>query len=164
MLTAIGGNWPDIAGLETWVQVYAAGAALLILIAAVIAAMSFLPDLRTRSPENQQDVSDGANVLYFDHIRLFDVDTYLSRLSRARGDTDQAFTDLERAYASQIIVNAKIAARKYRYFENALWLLLAGIATPVVALILYLLVDRNRRREKISESDGGEGVQGGSHA
>jgi len=50
-----------------------------------------------------------------------------------QGDVGKLHRDL----ANQIVVNSRIARKKYVLFNAALWVTLATIVTPVGALVFY---------------------------
>jgi hypothetical protein len=109
----------------------------------VIALLSFLPQTHIPWHRVRDPVSAHDSMLFFGHIQKYDSALYLATLADQSGDPNAQFTVLDQAYASQIIVNAKIASRKFTYFRYAVWTSLGGLVTPVLAVVLWLaLADR----------------------
>lgn len=107
-------------------------------VSGLIALLSFVPQTqvpRTRSvgvPE-QQDT-----LIFFGDIQKYSVDDYLAALHAASNENSGLnATRLERMYAEQIIVNARITSRKFTYFKFAVWLVIAGLLTPLLILLVY---------------------------
>lgn len=78
------------------------------------------------------------NVVYYGHIYSFKEDEYLSKVESLVQGLTYPGESLNRAYADQIIANARIAIRKYRYFVVALGCTLVAIIVLLSGIILNL--------------------------
>jgi len=125
--------------------VYITWLTALAVISALLAGYSLLP--RTRIPwllpARSPEATD--NLLFFGHIYSFDPDSYLIAI-RAKLRQAGIPSPFERDYAEQIVINSRITMEKYVLFRAALWVLLFGALTPVLALPL-LIAEALRRRE-----------------
>lgn len=107
---------------------------------ALIILISFLPQtsIPWLSRGRQSEAKD--SLLFFGDIQRYDKRTYLSALYKACEIQNPKPLRIELMYAEQIIVNSKIASRKYAWFGYAIWITLAGILTPLIAVPLYRFV------------------------
>ncbi|MGO8150435.1 Pycsar system effector family protein [Rhizobium leguminosarum] len=107
-------------------------------LALVIGVLSFMPRVTLFSHSGAGRITFGDNVWFFGHIGHMGVDTFLSKLWE-KAEFEGVPTKFERDLGQQIVVNSKIASRKYEMFRVSLWIALSGIITPVLAIILYWL-------------------------
>lgn len=119
--------------LASWLHLYLIELAVCLLAGLVIAFISFLPEIqipqaRARTPR------PGENLLFYGDIALHSPDTYLNALRSLYGFQNDPAVPIESHYAEQIVVNSRIAVRKYRRFNNALWMTLAGLVTAPLVL------------------------------
>ena len=49
----------------------------------------------------------------------------------------------EQFYAEQIVNNSKIALEKYRYFSYGIWMTVAAVITPIIAFIIYKIINKD---------------------
>jgi len=116
----------------------------LLVISATIALVSFLPRtnrpfLRRRDSITQQD-----NLLFFGDIQSHNEASYFQAFLQSRSFDNRDPTDLERMYANQIVINARLAAAKFTWFRYAGWITLYAALTPFLAVPLALwLLDRD---------------------
>lgn len=121
-------------GLPLVVGCYLTMAAILSIGAAVISIVSFLP--RTQLPWlnelSKPDPTD--NLLFFGHAQKYNAEGYWRALASA------AMTELpsrvEMCLSEQIVINSRIAARKFTLFKYSAWTLLSAIVSPVGAWLL----------------------------
>lgn len=121
------------------VRIYLFSAILFLSLSTLIALISFLPKLRdVRRSEKSSCPSQDDNLIFFKHIEKYTEDEYLQALSGVMKIEESALKELDRYYANQIIINSKITARKFRYFELSIWLAVCGVFTVVLAGLYYL--------------------------
>jgi len=72
------------------------------------------------------------NIVFFGHISNMDVEDFLNRLGYDLSD------NYNKSIAHQIIINARIARRKFTMFNISLWFFIAALLTPIGS---YLLVN-----------------------
>jgi Family of unknown function (DUF5706) len=107
-------------------------------VSGLVALLSFVPQTRVPQvrtigvPENRD------SLIFFGDVQKYSVDAYLAALRMATNDTATGDPSrVERMYAEQVIVNAKIASRKFTYFKYAVWIVVAGLTTPILVLLVY---------------------------
>lgn len=83
----------------------------------------------------------GNSVLFYGHIIDYNPETYLAKLREFCNKEEDEYTGLELDYASQIVINSKIAFRKYRYFKAALFCTISALLTPIVSIPLAFLIN-----------------------
>jgi hypothetical protein len=130
---------------SSWTAIYVTWLIALAALSALVAAFSLLP--RTRIPWLLPSTPPQlpGNVLFYGEIHKLDPDTYLNSLRSKLGLLGDPIP-IERDYAEQIIVNSRITMEKYTLFSIALWTLLFGVLTPLVAAPLMLIVSLGRRQ------------------
>ena len=92
---------------------------MLLLIAAIITCIySFLPVIvKKTEARNKSDLC--GNALFFEHIKEHSVDSYISLLCDKYQARQDDIKPLDRCIISQIIVNARLASRKFVIFRLA---------------------------------------------
>ena len=130
---------PALAGHPA-LQAYFWSFIICLTVGLVIALFSFHAKLITSGGLSGEEMKPSDNLLYFDHIAKYDAGAYLERLSAAlEMERKGVYGQLEKDYANEIIVNATIARRKYLLFNTALWCTIAGVMTPVLALLCWVV-------------------------
>ncbi len=87
------------------------------------------------------EIHPSDNLLFFGVIHKYDEKTYLDALWKALSkEKKETYTQMEKFYASQIIVNSGIAIRKYELFNSALLCTISAVITPVLAIMLWIYV------------------------
>lgn len=127
--------------MDQRLHVYLLSVVAFAAISGLIALVSFVP--QTRTPQVRTiEVPDASDTLvFFGDVQKYSVDDYLSALWGAANESEERpATPLERMYAQQVIVNARITARKFTYFKYAVWIVIAGLITPFVALLTYSII------------------------
>jgi hypothetical protein len=109
-----------------------------------VALFSFWPKTRRLYNDyyDRNELKKYNNILYYGYIRFFEPKSYLAKLRDSNRDKD---SNLELNYAIQIVINSRIAFRKYCYFRIALVLTLIAILTPpgfILLKILFTVYDR----------------------
>ncbi|PKL58854.1 MAG: hypothetical protein CVV34_00705 [Methanomicrobiales archaeon HGW-Methanomicrobiales-5] len=129
--------------LPEWVTIYLWLFVIFNTIALTIALFSFLPQTKIPYFWMRSEPDSNDNLLFYGHIKKYDVTQYLSALYINDGQHHNDFSKMEIDYANQIIVNSQIADRKYNYFRVALWFTISAILTPLIGGLLYLLFNPN---------------------
>lgn len=119
-----------------YVDIGLAVASALFFLSCVICIVSFMPRLTLFKQSGARSKAETDNVWFFGHIAHMGLEIFLAKLWE-KSAFPGAPSQLERDLAQQIVVNSKIAARKYEMFRISLWLSLGGIVTPIGALLLY---------------------------
>jgi hypothetical protein len=127
-------DWHDKrAGL---VDAYAWMATAFLAASMLVGLASFYARTKTFGFDIEKVSGDGAtNVLYYGHLADMRRADVLERLVDSY-DPAAPIPYLE-DLADQIIINSKIARRKFVLFNSALMLTIAGAVTPVGALVYY---------------------------
>lgn len=124
-----------------WINYYMCTFIVFAISGLLISLMSFFPRIKlpwllcTGTP-NSND-----NLLLYTDICKYDEQTYLNSLVASMKEPAKEHSPFEIFYANQIIVNSKIALRKYKLFRKALWCTLAAISTPVIAFLIFLFLE-----------------------
>lgn len=106
--------------------------------AAVISLASFLPRtqlpwLGELAPPNTTD-----NLLFFGHVQKYNAESYWRAMANLTDATQMS--RMEFCISEQIVINARIASRKFTLFKYAAWTLLAAFITPPAALGVYFYI------------------------
>jgi CRISPR/Cas system CMR-associated protein Cmr5 small subunit len=82
----------------------------------------------------------GNSVLFYGHIKDYTPQSYLDKLRESCNKEVGECSGLVSDYASQIVINSRIASRKYRYFKAALFCTISALLTPMVSIQLAFLI------------------------
>lgn len=126
-----------------WVSAYLLPLLLFASSSMIMALLSFVPQTKIGWIWGRLTSSNRNNVLFFGEIRNLSPEQYLEQFLSALGQEKRDFSQFERDYANQIVVNSTICYKKYNFFRLGIWLLLCGIITPIFGILLYLLIDPN---------------------
>lgn len=115
-----------------------------LLCALISIALNFF-SLSAQLKHKQLEISNhkSENLLFFGKVADHSPSDYLKNLSLSYNielPDDQYTKDL----ASQIVINAQIALRKFKLFNFAFKWTIAGIASPLSLLFYYLFWDNNK--------------------
>ena len=110
----------------------------LCILSIAICFLSIIPSLSMPWEKKPSGTSDEDNLMYFSDIAKYTPLAYLHALKDNLELTDSAFTGYQRDISNQIIINSVIADKKYRAFQKAIWLTLAAVISPVLALLVFL--------------------------
>ena len=92
---------------------------MLLLIAAIISSIySFFPVIM-KETEACAKPGPSDNALFFEHIKKHSVDSYISLLCDKYQARPEDILPLDRCIISQIIINARLASRKFTIFRIA---------------------------------------------
>jgi prepilin-type processing-associated H-X9-DG protein len=109
-------------------------------LSAIVALLSLLPTMKIPWIRRAKRRDEKGNLLFYGDIQGYDRRSYCEALAAACNYPQTSFSDFELSYAEQIITNGRIASRKFTYFKIAIWMLLVGVLTPIVAGVLLLVV------------------------
>ena len=98
---------------------------ILLAAAAVLCLLSFIPQVRIPWLDSARAPTEEDNLLFYGHIADYRPTEYLAKL-RTASNAQTAPTPIEDHYAQQIVTNARIAVRKYKCFNVAAYLAIAG--------------------------------------
>jgi hypothetical protein len=131
-----------LAGIKDkeWVERYLILLIVCSALSALIVLVSFLPQTSIPWLSRGRHSKSKQSLMFFGHIQHYDPQAYLSALYDACEILHPKPVPIEIMYAEQIVVNSKIASRKYTCFRYAIWITLAGILTPLLIIPLHLLV------------------------
>jgi hypothetical protein len=119
------------------VTLYAASFTIFVAAAIVISLTSFIPRIDPPFWIKMPNKEEGDNPLFFGHACKYSKRTYFELFNRYSELDPSKECQLELAFCDQIVNNSKISFIKYRVFSSAVFLFLAGVLTPLGALILY---------------------------
>jgi hypothetical protein len=103
-----------------------------------ICFLSIIPSLSMPWDKKPSGVSDTDNLLYFSDIAKYTPLAYLKALKDKLELKDSEFTGYQKDLSNQVIVNSVIADKKYRAFQKAIWLTLAAVMSPVLAVLVFI--------------------------
>lgn len=132
-----------------WISLTYFGSALAFgLVSAAISVASFSPQIRVPWLYGIGSPNATDNLLYFGDIAKYKPPAFLAALRVCVGGDGHEPTAFDRAYAEQIVTNSRITVRKFKSFEVAVWLTLAGLITPILAVLLYMLEKRRHQEDE----------------
>lgn len=110
----------------------------LCILSIAICFLSIIPSLSMPWEKKPSGTSDEDNLMYFSDIAKYTPLAYLNALKDKLELNDSDFTGYQRDISNQIIINSVIADKKYRAFQKAIWLTLAAVISPMLALLVFL--------------------------
>lgn len=119
------------------VTLYVVSFTIFVGAAIVISLTSFIPRVTPPFWIKMPNKEVGDNPLFFGHACKYSKRTYLELFNRHSELASHKECQLELAFCEQIVNNSKISFIKYRVFSSAVFLFLAGVLTPLGALVLY---------------------------
>lgn len=126
-------------GLNGYITAYAMFYLIFVTSAVVIALISFVPRLEPPFWVSIPEKSENDNPLFFGHAGKYSKKSYLEIFNKYLGGQNVDQMSLELAICDQIVTNSRIAIIKYGTFDRAIYLFLAGILTPIGALLWFLV-------------------------
>lgn len=93
----------------------------------------------------EQEISNhkSQNLLFFGTAANYTPQDYLKRI-KSDYVIDEELTKYHEDLAKQIIINAQIALRKFKFFNSAFKWTITGIATPLSLVIYLIFFDNNK--------------------
>jgi hypothetical protein len=116
---------------------YVATLTIFVAAAIVISLTSFIPRVAPPFWIKMPNKEEGDNPLFFGHACKYSKRTYLELFNRYIELDAHKECQLELAFCDQIVNNSRISFIKYQVFSSAVFLFLAGVLTPLGALVLY---------------------------
>ncbi len=132
--------------LATWLCYYVSYLLFFLSLSVLVALISFMPLTMFPLLRLSGVPSPDDNLVFFGDIAKYDVPLYLASLNEDPASPTEPTSRFHVDLAGQIIINARIALRKYRCFSWALWLSLYGLATPLVGLCVWLALCQSKKR------------------
>lgn len=125
--------WAGSAAVPWWIAAYVGWFAVMVVLALAVSFTAVLPQLAVEWRFGMAAYGD-ANLVFFGDIAALGAEAYTAAVARAVEAPD-AFraTRWEHDLAGQVVVNARIAVRKYRAFGIATALTLCGLLSPFAA-------------------------------
>lgn len=127
--------------LNVWVSRYLVMLALGNAVSGVVALLSFLPITSLSWFVKRGKLADSDSLIFFGDSHKYGLRSYLMGLYAVSGYEARDIAPLHRMYAEQIINNSRIAWRKFSYFRAGTWVTISGVLSPVVAAILFFVVN-----------------------
>lgn len=93
--------------------------------------ISFIPQIKLKRLYIKVEVKNEDNLLFFGHIAKYSSHKYIERLYSKAGNSYQR-KPLEEEYAEQLIINSRIALKKFELFSLGVWFIFAAIFTPLI--------------------------------
>lgn len=137
LVLALFEHFPD-QSQTAWLRGFCTTGTSFLLLSVLICLLSFLPKvdfpwLASRRKQNPDD-----NLFFFGHIADYSAKEYVEALYQAVGLQAQN-KKLEIDLAGQVVINARIGMKKYRFFTVAAWIAVLGIGFLAIAGILLLV-------------------------
>lgn len=109
----------------------------------VVALISFMPNVKLPSYIFNNNEKKANNLLFFGSIMEYNEDNYLRDLKDTLGLENDNYkkNKINQMYANQIIINSKIAMKKYKLFNMSLHFTLVAILSPILYLFFRLFND-----------------------
>jgi hypothetical protein len=134
-------NSPQLLDSLRWYTLFMVFCFILAIISALI---SFYPLTQKKYNHNRQTGKSKSNLLFFDDAQNYDCVSYVKNLYAASNinSLDKSATRLELMYAEEIVINAKIASRKFFWSKIAVCCILVGVLPPVFIPILICKISK----------------------
>jgi hypothetical protein len=131
--------------LPYWVKLYLSSLVFFFGLSILFALFSFYPKKNLAAkPWRQSSIHHNRNLMYYNDIQDYNSLDYLKELHSAIGIpfSERSLSSLEIMYSEQIIVNSRIACRKFMWFKASLCSVLVGIFPPFLFVFIYRLAAR----------------------
>jgi|SRR5438128_5847291 len=129
-----------------WLRTYVLLGVFLIAAAAILALVSFIPEVKIPWLALRRQPSSKDNLLFYGDIACYEPMSYLQALGARTTPAADVFSSVEQDYAAQIIANSRIALRKYACFTAAIWLTLTAVLSILGAILVYIVLRLARER------------------
>jgi hypothetical protein len=125
-----------------WAEYYFYFSIAMSSLGGVLCLLSFVPKVKIPwlLPTSLSHEKD--NLVFYGDISCYDPSSYVRALYTQNGANLERIDPFEEDLAEQIILNSRIALRKYQLFNAALWLDITALLTPVVSFILLVFLRR----------------------
>lgn len=126
-------------GWNTSVGIWIFTMILLLLCSCALAVISFLPDVVPKWKSPKRCPREDANLLFYGDLAYYDKLSLLEAIAKQECSSVPSNSAVLENYAEQIITNSRIALRKYKFFRWAMWFAVAGVVTPIIAAVLFVV-------------------------
>lgn len=131
----------------TYLKIYIAIFCFLAFLALLTSLASFIPKTNLDDLFGFEVTPSKNNLLFFGNLAKYSTDSLISELSGSMALSDYTPNSIEKDYAEQIIINSKIAMKKYNYFKLAVWLTIYGLITPFIGFLVSSILYTNFRKK-----------------
>lgn len=121
------------------VNLYYYSFVLFIMLSAIISIISFIPKFTIPWLSSNFKSLKTINMLYWGDLAKLDKENYIEILGIESKDLTKFDIDL----LEQILINSRIAKRKFLLFNYSVWLIVCSIFTPILSYIIYLIFIKN---------------------
>lgn len=111
----------------------------LVIVSTTSSLVSFLPQLKVFSFTSKKRTGKKASLIFYGHIAEYEPQSYVEALHAESGAEPAAIVSIEVDYAQQIIINSRIAVRKYLCFKVGLWLTVLALLLLLVASLMSIM-------------------------
>lgn len=104
-----------------------------------IALLSFMPQVNKNKFEFQNDIENG-NLIYYGDIAKYNDIEYIKNLCKQYFGKNIDINEIKKIeidYSNEIICNAKIACKKYKFFKCSLIITLGAMVFLIFVTIIY---------------------------
>lgn len=127
------------AHVYSWAWWYYTSIVFFCGLSALCCLLSIVPQIEIPWFWLSTDKYPPGNLVFFGSIANQSPENYSRKLQE---ETGCEFKRFEKDLAEQIVVNSKIARRKFSSFKVSAWLTLSGFITPVISGLLILLREK----------------------
>ncbi len=124
-------------------KIYLIIVAIFNLISIIISMSSLAAYLNHKKLVTKTTKND--NLLYFGDISLYEPEDYFNEFQK-KYNLKSSNKELEIDTIKQIIITSQIAFRKYKYFNKALKITLASLATPIFLIFYKYYINPNKNK------------------
>ena len=116
---------------------------IIFLISTIILLISFIPVLTPLNHKHKY-TNRNSNVIFFGDLSQLTTEELLKKYCK-----NKKFKDIDKDIAAQIIINSRIALRKFTYFKYAIWLIVIGFFPLAILKVIYNIIQKvkNDRRK-----------------
>lgn len=123
------------------IKYYIYGFIFFAILGLLISLLSFFPRIKLPWLLCEGNPSSDDNLILYTDICKYNERIYLEALAKSMGEPLKNHSQFEMFYANQIIVNSKIALRKYKLFRKALGCTISAILTPIIAILVLCYLE-----------------------
>lgn len=100
----------------------------------LVSLISLVPEIGWPFPGRSEKKTSSDNLLFYGDVAKYSTDEYVGELAKL---FEGPLIKVDQWTAHQIAVLSKLAVRKYHYFSTACMLTICGVATPLVAAVIF---------------------------
>lgn len=113
-------------------------AIVLVIVSAISSLVSFIPQLKVFPLISKKRKGGKASLIFYGHIAEYEPQSYVEALHVESGAEPTVIASIEVDYAQQIIMNSRIAMRKYLCFNVGLCLTVLALLFSLVASLMSI--------------------------